>query len=131
MKPRIWAAAAAATVAYFAMGFILFGLIPFVREEFSAHPGVFRTPDAAAQRMPLGAAGIFVAIAALSWIYAKVRGSLSGAQFGALIGVFAAGAFTIHNYVDLNIGWRLAGIQTGAYLVEWIVVGLIIARVVR
>ena len=131
MTSRLWLAAAAATVAYFAMGFAIFGLLPFVRAEFAAHPGVFRTPDVTARLMPLGLAAMFLAIAALAWLYAKLRGSVSGVRFGMLIGVFAAGAFTIHHYVDLNIGWRLAAIQTVAYLLEWIVVGAILGRMVR
>ena len=74
---------------------------------------------------------MFLAMAALAWLFGKLRGSVSGVRFGLLIGVFAAGAFSIHNYVDLNIGWRLATVQTVAYLLEWTAVGAILGRLMR
>jgi hypothetical protein len=36
-----------------------------------------------------------------------VDGLRLGAMFGALIGLFAIGSFVVHNYVNLQIGFKL------------------------
>jgi hypothetical protein len=58
--------------------------------------------------MPFRMAAMFVAIVALTVIYAMLNqidsGVLSGARFGALIGVYSVGSFVVHNFVNLNIG---------------------------
>ena len=45
--------------------------------------------------------------------------------------MFAVCAFVLHNYVNLNIGLRLTVGQAAAYLVEWIVVGIVIGLIYR
>jgi len=80
-------------------------------------------------------AAMFVAILALSVIYALLGdggpGIIEGARFGALIGVFAIGSFVIHNYVNLNIGLKLALQQSVVYFLEWVVVGMVIGLIYR
>jgi hypothetical protein len=48
-----------------------------------------------------------------------------------LIGIFAIGAFVIHNYVNLNIGLTLTLQQAVAYFVEWIVTGIVMGLIYR
>jgi hypothetical protein len=78
---------------------------------------------------------MFVAILALAVIYAmfdqRDAGAAKGAVFGALIGLFAFGAFVVHNYVNLNIGMKLTVQQGIAYFIEWTVVGIVIGLIYR
>jgi hypothetical protein len=37
----------------------------------------------------------------------------------------------VHNFVNLNIGWKLAVEQSVAYFVEWMVVGIVIGVIYR
>jgi hypothetical protein len=60
-----------------------------------------------------------------------VRAPSEGARFGALIGAFSIGTFVVHNYVNLQIGSKLAVQQGIAYFVEWVIVGLVIGLVYR
>ena len=52
---------------------------------------------------------------------------------GALLetGAFVIFAFVIHNYVNLNIGWKLTLEQAVAYFIEWLVVGIVIGLIYR
>jgi len=45
--------------------------------------------------------------------------------------VFAIGAVTMHDFVNLNIGWKLAVEQSVAYFIEWVVVGIVIGVIYR
>jgi hypothetical protein len=42
---RVLLAATGAFFAYFAIGFLVFGLLPLVREEFAKYPAIYRTQD--------------------------------------------------------------------------------------
>jgi hypothetical protein len=132
---RILLAALGAMVAYFAVGGLAFGVLPVLREEFLKYPAVYRNQEGIQAVMPLGLAAMFVSIVALAVIYAMLyrggSGAVTGAQFGALIGVFALGAFVLHNYVNLNIGLKLTLQQGVAYFVEWTVVGTVIGLIYR
>jgi len=84
--------------------------------------------------MPVGMAFMFLAIVALSVIFAMLdRSGLSGiglgALFGALVGIFAIGSFVVHNYVNLQIGAVLALQQSIAYFAEWVIVGTVIGLI--
>src|ERR1700733_8192898 len=46
-------------------------------------------------------------------------GITEGARLGVLIGIFVVCAFVLHNYVNLNIGLKLALGQAVAYFVQW------------
>ena len=78
---------------------------------------------------------MFVGMVVLAVLYAMLHqggsGVAEGARFGVLIGVFAVCAFVVHNYVNLNIGGKLTLQQSAAYLVEWIVTGMVIGLIYR
>jgi hypothetical protein len=101
--PRIALAALGAFVAYFAMGGLAFAVFPLLAAEFRKYPAVYRSQAGIKSVMPAGMAAMFVAMLALAVIYAMLyrggSGITEGARFGALIGVFAIGAFVVHNYV--------------------------------
>jgi hypothetical protein len=132
---RIALAALGAFVAYFATGGIMFVTMPWMKTEFKKYPAVYRSEEGIMRVMPAGMAAMFVSIVALAVIYAMTyrvgAGVVEGARFGALIGVFVTGAFTVHNFVNLNIGWKLTVEQSVAYFVEWLVVGMVIGLIYR
>jgi hypothetical protein len=80
--------------------------------------------------MPIGLVAIFLSILVVAIIFAMIRqggsGTMEGAIFGVLIGIFVVCAFVLHNYVNLNIGLKLALGQAVAYFVQWTIVGIVI-----
>jgi hypothetical protein len=135
---RILLSAFCAFVAYFVYGGILFGLLPWLRTEFARYPAVYRPKEGIKSVMPFGMIAMFVALVAIAMLYAMIDRSVSGAsgvaggaQFGALIGVFAIGSFVIHNYVNLNIGLKLTIRQAIAYFVQWVIVGIVIGLIYK
>ena len=132
---RVVLAALGGFVAYFATGGLMFVAMPWMKTEFKKYPTVYRPHESIMKVMPAGMAAMFVSIAVLAMIYAMGYrvgwGVVEGARFGALIGVFAMGAFTVHNFVNLNIGWKLTVEQSVAYFVEWVVVGVVIGVIYR
>ena len=78
--------------------------------------------------MPFGVAAMFLALPALTTIYAmfaqsRQTGYVRGAHYGVLIGVFSVGSFVLHNYVNLNIGLKLTAEQAVASFFEWLAPG--------
>jgi hypothetical protein len=132
---RIGLAGLGATVAYFVIGGLLFGLLPQLRDEFRKFPAVYRTQEDIRTVMPVGMAAMFLSILVLAAIYALAyrggSGVAEGARFGALIGVFAVGAFVLHNYVNLNIGVKITMQQAAAYFAEWTIVGIVIGLIYK
>jgi hypothetical protein len=108
---RIALAALGGLVAYFALGFLMFAVLPTMKSEFARYPAVYRPQEAMKSFLPLGMAAIFLELVVLAALYAMTYrggpGFSSGAAFGALIGVFAVCSFVVHNYVNLNIGLTL------------------------
>ena len=136
MNPmRIALAALGAFVAYFVAGGVMFVTMPWLKTEFSKYPAVYRQHEGQVKHMPAAMAATFVAIVVLAVLYAMIDhggpGVVEGARFGALIGVFAIGTFTVHNYVNLNIGWKLTVEQSVAYFIQWLVVGIVIGLIYR
>jgi hypothetical protein len=131
---RIALAALGAFVAYFVLGGLAFTLLP-LRDEFRKYPAVYRSQEGIKSVMPAGMAAMFLAMPALAVIFAMLyqggSGVAEGARFGALIGVFAIGAFVVHNYVNLNIGLKLTVEQSVAYFVEWVITGIVIGLIYR
>ena len=130
---RVFLATLGAFVVYFVIGSIGFVALPSMKKEFEKHPTVFRPSDALMKMMPIGMAGLFVAMLALSVLYASMyQGGpwfFLGLHFGLLIGVFVVGAFVLHNHMNLNISWKLT-VQSGiAYFVEWVAVGITIGLI--
>ena len=132
---RIALASIAAFFAYFAVGGLVFGLLPWMKNEFLKYPNVYRPQEGIKSTMPIGMAFMFLAIVVLAVLYAMLyqggSGVTEGARFGALIGVFAIGSFVVHNYVNLQIGVKLTVQQGIAYFAEWVIVGLVIGLVYR
>jgi hypothetical protein len=132
---RIALASIAAFFAYFAVGGLVFGLSPWMKNEFLKYPNIYRSQEGIKSVMPIGMGFMFVAIVVLAVLYAMLyqggSGLTEGARFGALIGVFAIGSFVVHNYVNLQIGVRLTVQQGIAYFGEWVIVGVVIGLIYR
>jgi hypothetical protein len=132
---RISLAALGAFVAYFVLGGLSFTVLPSLKDEFLKYPAVYRPQEGQMSHMPAGIAAMLLAMLALAVIYAMLYrdgfGVAEGARFGALIGVFAIGAFVVHNYVNLNIGLKLSIQQAAAYFVEWVITGIVIGFIYR
>jgi hypothetical protein len=131
---RIALATLAGLVAYFAVGGAFFA-VPALREEFARYPSVFRSGEAMNSVMAIGIAGIVLAIGAATVLFARLHpdgaGVEAGVRFGVLIATFVLGALVIHNYMNLNVGWRIAAWQGAVYSLEWIAVGAVIGLVYR
>ena len=84
--------------------------------------------------MPVGFAATFISILVAAILFAMNHqggsGTTEGARFGGLLGIFVACAFVLHNYVNLNIGLKLALGQALAYFVQWTIIVNISAQVV-
>jgi len=110
-----------ACIAYFVLGGLTFAVSPLAH-EFRKYPAVYRSQEGIKSVMPFGMAAMFVAILALAMLYAMLyqgdSGVAEGARFGALIGVYSAGSFVVHNYVNLNIGLKLTVQQGVTYFVD-------------
>jgi hypothetical protein len=136
---RLILAALGAFAAYFALGGLIFGLFPSLKEEFLKYPRVYRSEEGQMSHMPAGMAGMFLAILLLAILYASLyqgsSGMLSsmvkGACFGALVGLFTVGSHVMQQYVNLNIGLKLTLISAVAYFVEWTVAGIAIGLTYR
>lgn len=131
---RMALAALGGFVTYFVLGGLSFALLPLA-EEFAKYPAVYRPKEGIQRTMPAGMAAMLVSMGALAALYAlQYRGGwgiAEGARFGALIGVFATGAFVVHNYVNLNIGVKLTAQQGAMYFVEWVATGVAIGLIYR
>ena len=131
---RIALAGLGATVAYFALGFVVLALLPLDNEirQFAA---VYRPAEDMMRVAPVGMAALLVAMMAVAALYALAfrDGSViaQGLRFGVLVGVFAAGSFMLHNYVSLNIGLRLAVLQVVGYFIQWVGAGIVVALLYR
>jgi hypothetical protein len=137
MNPtRLALASLAAFIAYFVVGGLLFA-IPAFTTEFAKYPAVFRSGDALAPVMATGMLGILLAITAATGIFARLHPSPGGAgigaglRYGKALALIQLGSFVLHNYMLLNIGWRLSALQAVAYSLEWIAVGVVISLVYR
>ena len=132
---RLALAALGGTVASFAFGFLVFWLVPGLIKEGHKYPAVFRPKEEMKTVMPIGIFATFMAILVDAIIFAMIHpggsGPTEGARFGVLIGIFVVCAFVLHNYVNLNIGLKLALGQAGAYVVQWTVVGIVIGLIYK
>jgi hypothetical protein len=85
--------------------------------------------------MPIGLAATFMAILVAAIIFAMIyrggSGTMEGARFGVLIGIFVVCAFVLHNYVNLNIGLKLALGQAVVYFLQWTLIGIVIGLVYK
>jgi hypothetical protein len=132
---RILLAAVGAFAAYFIFGGLTFVLLPSMKTEFAKYPAIYRNHDSIMKVMPIGMAAMFIGMVVLSVLYAMLdkggSGLTEGAFFGFLIAIFALCAFVIHNYVNLNIGWKLTAVQAVAYSVQWLIVGIVMGLIYK
>jgi len=128
-------AALGGTVASFAFGFLLFWLLPGLIKEGHKYPAVFRPKEEMMEVMPIVFGATFLSILVAAMIFAMNHqggsGPAEGARFGVLIGLFVVCAFVLHNYVNLNIGLKLALMQAAAYFVQWTIIGIVIGLIYK
>jgi hypothetical protein len=132
---RLLLAALAGLVASFAVGSLVFLLVPALVKEGHKYPAVFRPKEEMFSVMPVGVVATFISILVVAVIFAMIHqggsGLTEGARFGVLLGIFVVCAFVLHNYVNLNIGLKLALGQAAAYFVQWLIIGIVIALVYK
>lgn len=131
---RLALAALGGTVASFAVGFLVLWLVPALFEEAHKFPAVFRPKEEMMNVMPFALVATFISVLVVTIIFALIHhggsGTTEGARLGVLIGVFAI-CNVLHNYVNLNIGLKLAMGQAAAYFVQWTVVGIVIGLIYK
>jgi hypothetical protein len=131
---RLALAALGGTVASFAFGFLVIWLVPALMEEGQKYPAVFRGREEMNSVMPIGFAASFIAILVVAIIFALMHrggsGIAEGARLGVLMGVFAI-CNVMHNYMNFNIGMKLALGQAAAYFFQWTIVGLVIGLIYK
>jgi hypothetical protein len=132
---RLGLAALGGTVASFAFGFLVLWLVPALFNEAHKYPAVFRSKEEMMTVMPIGLVAKLIAILVVAIIFAMIRqggsGISEGARFGVLIGIFSVCAFVLDNYVNLNIGLKLALGQAAAYFLQWTIVGIVIGLIYK
>jgi hypothetical protein len=132
---RLLLAALGGTVASFAFGGLVFWLVPGLIKEAHKYPTVFRPGEEMKRVMPIGMIATFMSILVAAVIFAMTHpgGSaiLEGAHFGILIGIFVVCAFVLHNYVNLNIGLKLALGQAVVYFFQWTIIGIVIGLIYK
>jgi hypothetical protein len=132
---RLGLATLGGMVAYFAVGFLVFWLVPALIKEGHKYPAVFRPKEEMMTVMPIGIVATFISTLVVSIIFAMIHqggsGTTEGARFGVLIGIFVVCAFVLHNYVNLNIGLKLALGQAAAYFVQWTIIGIVIGLIYK
>ena len=130
---RIGLAFLGAAVAYFVSSFIMLGALPAMKGEFLKYPNIYRSQEEMMKVMPYNMVAILVSIVVVSVFYAKMYpagGSLvSGAYFGALVGIFAVCTYAVHNYALLKIGAMLTVWESIPYFVQWTIVGAAIGLI--
>jgi len=132
---RLGLAALVGMVASFAFGFLVLWLAPALIKEGHKYPAVFRPKEEMGTVMPIGIVATFISILVAAIIFAMIHqggsGATEGARFGVLIGIFVVCAFVLHNYVNLNIGLKLALGQAAAYFVQWTIIGIVIGLIYK
>ena len=128
---RLALAALAAVIADFAYGFAVYGNV--LTGSFLAQGAIYRPAEAQLAYMPMGAAGLVLAMVAATMLFAVsvFRGLSGGLQFGLLIAVFSIGTNVVVNYATLNMTEDHAARMVLAALGEWLVVGAAIGLVYK
>ena len=88
--PRIALASIGAFFAYFAVGGLVFALLPWMKNEFLKYPNVYRSEEGIKSTMPIGMAFMFVAVMVLAVLYAMLYRGGSGVTEGTRSLVFLA-----------------------------------------
>jgi hypothetical protein len=131
---RLALAALGGTVASFAFGFLVLWLVPALFDEAHKYTGVFRAREEMQTVMPIALVATFISILVVAIIFAMIHqggtGTIGGLRLGVLIGIFAI-CNVLHNYVNLNIGMKLAVGQAAAYFVQWTIVGIVVGLIYK
>jgi hypothetical protein len=131
---RLALAALGGTVASFAVGFLVMWLVPALFEEVQKYPAVYRPKEEMMSVMPFGFLASVIAVVVVTIIFALSyhggSGVTEGARLGLLVGIFAV-CNVLHNYVNLNIGPKLALGQAAAYFVQWTITGIVIGLIYK
>jgi len=131
----IFLAGLGAFVVYMVIGTILFVALPGMKVEFKKFPGVYRGEEDMKRTMPFALLSVFVSTQVLALLYAHLAawgsGLVQGLCFGVMIGLFVLSSNVLHNYVILNIGWRLTWQSGIAYFAEWLAAGITIGLIYR
>ena len=131
---RLALAALGGTAASFAVGFLVMWLVPALFEEVQKYPAVFRPKEEMMSVMPFAFVASLIAVVVVTIIFALSyhggSGTTEGARLGVLVGIFAV-CNVLHNYVNLNIGMRLALGQAAAYFLQWTITGIVIGLIYK
>jgi hypothetical protein len=118
---------------YFAYGGVVTGI--FLKKDYLPYANVYRPAEQIMKLFPFGMLTTFLAIVVLSIIYVHTLHEnsrwIEGARFGALVGTFMVFAHVAHNYVNLNLGPKLAIEMAIAELLQWTLVGTVIGAIYR
>ena len=132
--PRLALAALGGLVASFAFGFLVLLVAPALMDEAHKYPAVFRPQEEMMAVMPIGIVATLIAILVVAIIFAMIyRGGsriTEGARLGVLIGIFAV-CNVLHNYMNFNIGLKLALGQAAAYFFQWTIVGIVVGLIYK
>src|SRR5260370_39497255 len=103
--------------------------------EGHKYPSVFRPNEEMMTVMPIGLVATFISILVVAIIFAMIHqggsGTTAGSRFGVLIGIFVGWAVVLHDYVELNIGPKLALLQGVAYFVPWTIIRIDICLIYK
>jgi hypothetical protein len=126
---RLALAAVAATIADFVYGFAVYGNL--LTSSFLEQGAIYRSAEAQMSYMPIGAAGIALAMVAAAMLFAvsNFRGLSGGLQFGFLLAVFAIGTSVVVGYATLNVTEDHAARMVLAVLGEWLIAGAVIGGI--
>lgn len=131
--PRVFWAAIAGLVVFFAWGFLTEGWL--IRKDFARSAALYRSSDLQMKYMPWGMASVLIALLAATVLYAAFCGSTSGAvkglQFGLLMGIFVACIHPLSNLVTMNMDSRLGLEVAVSTFIGWILAGLVIGLVYK
>jgi hypothetical protein len=85
--------------------------------------------------MPYLFCGIFIAMLAATFIYAKGyeggQAVMEGLRFGIAVGVLEVGYDIMVGYAITNVGRRITGMMAIASIAEWMIAGIVIALVYK
>ncbi len=129
---RLIVAAIVATIVDAIYGILVYGMA--FHEFFAAYPGVYRAANET-KYMPVLFGGIFLAMLAATFIYAKGvekgSGIGEGIRFGVAIALVQVGYTSIVGYAMTNIGKELGASMAIANFIEWVIAGAIIGMVYK
>lgn len=130
---RLLAAAVAATVGDALYGYVVYGIL--IAPEFAKYPNLYRFAEGNQPFLAYMFAGIFVAMMAVTTLYAKGfeggSGLGEGIRFGLRLGVFMALFISSVNYGTLNMNKKLALMLGVGGFFEWMLAGTLIGLVYR